>query len=166
MDDAIDFTRLERSGPPDGLWPAIAGELDRRRKHRLVRRVSALAAMVTVVVLASLFVEMPAPPAGPGAETAATSTDSSATSMVTLADLRATSARLETRLADHRQRPIGGLELESLLWLETELAWLDEQLADSPADRELWRQRIELLAELNRRYADGDWRRDMLLASV
>ncbi|MEE4304681.1 MAG: hypothetical protein V2J19_11045 [Wenzhouxiangella sp.] len=159
MDDAIDFTRLERSGPPGDLWPAIAGELDRRRRHRFVRRVSALAAMVTVVVLASVFVQMPAPTPAPGEA-------SSSPEPWTLAELRAASSRLESRLADHRQRPVGGLELESLLWLEAELAWLDEQLADSPADRDLWRQRVELLAELNRRYADGDWRREMLLASV
>ncbi|RFF29844.1 hypothetical protein [Wenzhouxiangella sediminis] len=159
MDDAIDFTRMNRSGPPDDLWPAIAGELDRHRKHRLVRRVSALAAMVTVVVLASVFVQMPEPTSEPG-------TPSTGSEMMSLADLRAASARLENRLADHRQRPVGGLELESLLWLETELAWLDQQLAEAPADPDLWRQRIELLAELNRRYADGDWRREMLLASV
>jgi hypothetical protein len=159
MDDAIDFTRMNRSVPPDDLWPAIAGELDRRRRHRFVRRVSALAAMVTVVVLASLFVQVPMPLTGPAGQPGAAAE-------VTLADLRATSARLEGRLADHRQRPVGGLELESLMWLEAELAWLDEQLADAPADRELWRQRIALLAELNRRYADGDWRHDVLLASV
>lgn len=159
MDDAIDFTRMKRSGPPESLWPAIAGELDRRGRHRFVRRVSALAATVTVVVLATVLVELPAPPPGAGEETVSVGE-------VTLADLRATSARLESRLSDQRQRVVGGMELESLLWLEAELAWLDEQLADTPADRELWRQRIELLAELNRRYADGDWRRDMLLASV
>lgn len=159
MDDAIDFTRMNRSGPPDDLWPAIAGELDRRRRHRFVRRVSALAAMVTVVVLASVFVQMPAPMPAPGEAP-------SSPEPWTLAELRATSSRLESRLADHRQSPVDGLELESLLWLEAELAWLDEQLADSPADRDLWRQRVELLAELNRRYADGDWRREMMLASV
>jgi len=159
MDDAIDFDRLEGSGPPEGLWPAIAGELDRRRRHRFARRVSALAALVAVVVLASVFVQMPTPTSEPADESAAPVE-------VTLAELRAISARLEAGLADHRQRPVDSLELEALLWLEAELAWLDEQLADSPADRDLWRQRIELLAELNRRYADGDWRRDMLLASL
>ncbi|MDZ7791448.1 MAG: hypothetical protein U5L08_13325 [Xanthomonadales bacterium] len=164
MDDAIDFTRLRQSGPPEGLWPAIAGELDRRRNHRFVRRVSALAAMVTVVVLAAVLVDAPAPPLGE--ERIASAPTESASSGVTLADLRAASARLESRLSDQRQRAVGGMELESLLWLEAELAWLDEQLAEAPADRELWRQRVELLAELNRRYADGDWRRDMLLASV
>ncbi|WP_376694738.1 hypothetical protein [Wenzhouxiangella sp. EGI_FJ10305] len=164
MDDAIDFTRMNRSGPPENLWPAIAGELDRRRRHRFVRRVSALAAVVTVVVLVTVLVDAPAPPAG-GEPIASAPTDSGSTGL-TLAELRAASARLEDRLSDQRQRAVGGMELESLLWLEAELAWLDEQLAETPADRELWRQRIELLTELNRRYADGDWRREMLLASV
>jgi hypothetical protein len=158
MDDAIDFTRTQRPGPPEGLWPAIAEELDRRRRHRFVRRLSALAAMVTVVVLAAVMVEAPLPPGDPD--------PAAASGGVSLADLRAASAQLEASLADQRQRPVDGVELESLMWLETELAWLDEQLADAPADRELWRQRIELLTELNRRYADGDWRRDVLLASL
>lgn len=159
MDEAIDFTRMNRTDPPEDLWPAIAGELGRRRRHRLVRRVSALAAMVMLVVLASVFVQMPVP-------TDDTAVEPPAATEATLAELRAISARLEAGLADHRQRPVGGLELEALLWLEAELAWLDDQLADAPADRDLWRQRIELLAELNRRYADGDWRRDMLLANL
>lgn len=159
MDERIDFTRIQQVGPPEDLWSAIAGGLDRRHRRRLVRRFSALAAMTTVVVLATMMVEMPVPPSAPGGEMGHTTE-------VTLADLRAISARLESRLAEQRQSVVDGMELESLLWLEAELAWLDEQLADSPADRELWRQRIELLAELNRRYADGDWRRDMLLASV
>ncbi len=164
MDERIDFTRMNRSGPPENLWPTIAGELDRRRRHRFVRRVSALAAVVTVVVLVTVLVDVPAPPAG-GEPIASTPTDSGSTGL-TLAELRAASARLESRLSDQRQRAVGGMELESLLWLEAELAWLDEQLADTPADRELWRQRVVLLQELNRRYADGDWRREMLLASV
>lgn len=159
MDERIDFTRTRSMDPPEDLWPAIAGELDRRGRHRLVRRISALAAAVAVVVLATVLVELPAPPSGPGEEAVPAGE-------VTLADLRATSARLESRLTDQRQSVVDGMALESLLWLEAELAWLDEQLADSPADRELWRQRIELLVELNRRYADGDWQRDMLLASV
>lgn len=159
MDERIDFTRIQQVGPPEDLWPAIAGALDRRHRRRLVRRFSALAAMITVIVLATMMVEMPVPPSAPGGEMVRNTE-------VTLADLRATSARLESRLAEQRQSVVDGMELESLLWLEAELAWLDEQLADSPADRELWRQRIELLAELNRRYAEGDWRRDMLLAGV
>lgn len=159
MDDAIDFSRVQGACPPDDLWPAIAGELDQRRKHRFVRRVSALAAMVAVVVLATMLVGVPAPPTGD-------KQIASAPAGVTLADLRALSARLESRLSDQRQRAVGGIELEPLLWLEAELAWLDEQLADSPADRELWRQRVVLLQELNRRYADGDWRRELLMASV
>ncbi|HSH27376.1 MAG TPA: hypothetical protein VK972_06375 [Wenzhouxiangella sp.] len=159
MDDAIDFTRIQGSGPPDDLWPAIAGELDRRRKHRFARRVSALAAVVAMAVLAAVLVDAPAPPAGE-------ELIASAPAGVTLADLRAVSARLESRLSDRRQRVVGGIELEPLLWLEAELAWLDEQLADTPADPELWRQRVMLLQELNRRYADGDWRRELLLASV
>lgn len=159
MDERIDFTRIQRPGPPEDLWPAIAEDLDRRGKQRFLRRFSAVAAMVAVVVLATVMVEMPAPPApgdGPGAQPAG----------VTLADLRATSAQLESRLADQRQSVVEGIELEALLWLETELAWLDEQLADSPADRDLWRQRIVLLQELNLRYAEGDWRHDLLLASA
>lgn len=164
MDDAIDFNRVQRPGPPDELWPAIAGELDRRRKHHFVRRVSALAAMVTVAVLMTVLIEAPAPPAGE--EWIAGVPTESAVTEPTLADLRAASALLETRLSGQRQRAVGGLELESLLWLEAELAWLDEQLAEAPSDRELWRQRVALLTELNRRYADGDWRREMLLASV
>jgi len=159
MDEPIDLTRLERSGPPDDLWPAIADELDRRGKRRLVRRLSALAAAISVIVLASVFVGLPAPPAG--VQQAATGS-----SEVTLAQLQATSAWLEARLSDQRRSVVDGTELESLLWLEAELAWLDEQLAHAPTDPELWRQRIELLAELNQRYADGGWRHDMLLARI
>jgi hypothetical protein len=116
--------------------------------------------MVTVVVLATVLVDAPAPPA------ADPTVDAGAPAEVTLAELRATSAWLEERLSAQRQRPVGGQELESLMWLEAELAWLDEQLADAPRDQELWRQRVVLLNELNQRYAGGDWRREMLLASV
>jgi hypothetical protein len=160
MDKAIDFSRMNDAGPPDDLWPAIAGELDRRKRRRFTQRLSALAAMVTVVVLATVLVDAPAPPA------ADPTVDAGAPAEVTLAELRATSAWLEDRLSAQRQRPVGGQELESLMWLEAELAWLDEQLADAPRDQELWRQRVVLLNELNQRYAGGDWRREMLLASV
>ena len=161
MDKAIDFSRMPAdAGPPDDLWPAIAGELDRRRRHRFTQRLSALAAMVAVVVLATVLVDAPSPPIGEPTP------DAGAPAEVTLAELRATSAWLEDRLSSQRQRPVDGRELESLMWLEAELAWLDEQLADAPQDRELWRQRVALLDELNRRYAGGDWRREMLLASV
>ena len=159
MDDAIDFTRMNRSGPPDDLWPAIAGDVDRRRRRRFVQRFSAVAAMITVVVLATVMVEMPMPQVD-GDSPAASRTGA------TLGELQAVSARLESRLSDRRQSVVDGVELESLLWLEAELAWLDEQLADAPADRELWRQRVVLLQELNRRYGDGDWQREMLVASV
>ena len=159
MDDAVDFTRMERSGPPDDLWPAIAGDLDRRRRGRLVQRLSGLAAVITVVVLAAVMVEMPSPPADGGHA-------GPDISGATLSDLRAASARLESRLSDRRLSVVDGVELESLLWLEAELAWLDEQLADAPADAGLWRQRVELLQELNRRYGGNDWRREVMLASV
>lgn len=159
MDERIDFSRMQQAGPPEDLWPAIAGELDGRKKRRFVQRFSALAAMITMVVLAAVMVEVPAPPAADGDPAAQPAG-------VTLAELRSASADLESRLADQRQSVVEGIELESLLWLETELAWLDEQLADSPNDRELWRQRIVLLQELNRRYAEGDWRHDLLLASA
>lgn len=154
----IEFDRLTSPAPPDDLWPAIAGELDRRRRGRGVRRLGAVAAVIALVVLAVVVVERPVPPnpeAGAGGAT-----------VETLAELRAASARLETRLAEQRMRVVDGGELESLVWLEAELAWLDEQLAEAPADRELWRQRVELLRELHRRYAGGDWRNEMQLASV
>lgn len=159
MDERIDFTRLQRSAPPEDLWPAIANELDRGGRRRFVQRAFAVAAMITVVVLASVLVDMPAPPTGANNPVAAPAE-------LTLNELRAISARLETRLSDQRQSVVDGVELESLLWLESELAWLDEQLADAPTDSDLWRQRILLLQELNRRYAEGDWRRELLLASV
>lgn len=159
MDERIDFTRMQQAGPPEQLWLAIAGELDRQERHRYVRRAFAAAAMVTVVVLASVMIDVPAPPSGANNPVAAPAE-------LTLNELRAISARLETRLGDQRQSVVDGVDLESLLWLESELAWLDEQLADAPADTDLWRQRILLLQELNRRYAEGDWQRELLLASV
>lgn len=161
MDKPIDFSRMPDAAPPDDLWPAIAGALDRSKRRRLTQRLSALAAMVTVVVLATVLVETPTPPQGEP-----TVAEAGGPAEVTLADLRAASAWLENRLSVQRQRPVGGLEVESLMWLEAELAWLDEQLADAPQDRDLWQQRVALLTELNQRYAGGDWRREMLLASV
>lgn len=159
MDERIDFARLPSPRPPESLWSAIAGELDWRRRRRHTARFSALAAMLAVIVVASVVVEMPAPPNGTSGETARPA-------QMGLAELRATSARLESRLADRRRGVVDSMELESLLWLEAELSWLDEQLTDAPADPELWRQRILLLSELNRRYAEGDWRHEMLLAGI
>ena len=165
MDNAIDFSRMPDSAPPDDLWPAITGELDRRGRRRFVQRLSALAAMVTVVVLATVLLDAPPGP-GPGYGPDPVAGQGAGASEVTLAELRAQSAVLEASLSRQRQRVVDGAGLESLIWLETELAWLDEQIMDDPDDRGLWRERVGLLIELNRRYAEGDWQQGILLASV
>lgn len=157
MDKAIDFSRLTQSKPPADLWPAIAGELDRRRKQRFMRR---LLAATAVFLLAALVVVITQAPdvANEGRLPTAQS--------VRLDGLQARSARLEAELSTYRRGVVESDSLESLVWLEVELGWLDSQLADSPDDPGLWRQRVELLQELSRRYAREHWGNEILVAGI
>lgn len=157
MDERIDFTRTRPMEPPEDLWPAIAGELDRRGRNRFARRVWTIVAAFLVVVLAVVLT--PAPRVTTESETAGAGA-------TRLEALQAQSARLESRLAGYRGGVVESNALEGLFWLEAELGWLDEQLTRSPGDADLWRQRIELLEELNRRYARDHWASEVFLAGI
>lgn len=157
MDERIDFTRLERPGPPDDLWPAIATELNRRRRRRLMQRTSALAAAVLLAAIAVVVIQSSQPLVEGDAATARVGE---------LESLQARCAHLESRLAAHGDGLVVSGSLEGLVWLEEELAWLDAQLAESPGDIDLWRQRLELLKELDQRYARDHWGNEILLAGI
>lgn len=157
MDERIDFTRLEQSAPPGDLWPAIAEKLDQRRKRRFMQRLSALAAAVLLAALAVVVIQSPQP---------LVDGDAVSAQAVELESLQARSARLESRLAAYGDGVVGGGSLEGLVWLEEELGWLDAQLAESPGDIDLWRQRLGLLEELNQRYARDHWGNEVLLAGI
>jgi len=157
MDKAIDFSRLAQARPPADLWPAIAGELDRRRKQRFARRMFGAAAVFLLAALAVLVTQVPQ---------VATDDQPPAAQSLRLDDLQARSAQLEEALAFYRSGVVESDSLESLVWLEVELAWLDSQLAGAPEDSHLWRERVELLEELGRRYASEHWGNDILVAGI
>ncbi len=152
MNERNELNSLPEIDPPPALWSAIRGELDRRRASRRNSRILMLAVAAAIVLaLAPLFFGQP-DPSLPGIDqpVAAGEVDE-------LVKARALSALLEAELRQRRHGTVSARSLESLLWLETELAWLDARLADQPSDLDLWRQRIELLSELNRHHYSDHW---------
>lgn len=152
--DSLDLNSLPRLDPPAGLWPAIAADLERRRRPRRAAWLTlAAAASVAVLVLGVLAL---APNPQPGSITPAEPT---------LDQVVAVSASLEDRLSRQRDGLVDGASAESLAWLESELGWVDTQLSEQPRDIELWQQRVALLGEMTRRYERQNWQNQLQLVS-
>lgn len=139
--------------PPPALWRAIETELDQQQTSRRHRRwalmSSSIAAVVVLAVVVSL-VRQPdiQPPAQPGSESA-------------LVQARQISALLEAQLRQQSLSAVNTSSVESLVWLENELGWLDMRLASNPNDLQLWQRRAELLGEMNQIYGRGSWQAQM-----
>lgn len=152
--ESPDLKSLPRLDPPAGLWPAIAADLERSHRPGRAAWLSLTAvASVALLVLAALVLapdqdSPPITPAGP-----------------TLQQVVAVSASLEDRLRRQRDGLVDGAAAESLAWLESELGWVDTQLAEQPRDIELWQQRVALLGEMTRRYERHNWQSQLQLAS-
>jgi hypothetical protein len=144
--------------PPPALWRSIEGELDRQHSARRQRRwaiaSSAVAAAIVLAVVVGL-VQQPAiqPPAMPDSDPA-------------LVQARQVSALLEAQLRQQHYGAVNTSTVESLVWLESELGWLDARLASDPNNLELWQRRTELLGEMNRLYGQSHWQSEMRLTSL
>lgn len=159
-----DFKHLPPLDPPPALWSAIRSELDQRSRARRLRRtgwVASAAAAVAVLAIVINLVHLP-DRATPPAATETTIADSGDPS---LTQIRQLSAVLEARLRQQHFSAVNSASVESLVWLENELAWLDIRLASDPNDLELWQRRTELLAEMNHLYERSNWQAQMQLTS-
>ncbi len=154
---------LPPATPPPALWSAVRTELDQRQHARRQRRFawisSGVAAAAVLMVLVSV-VDTPEMVTTLDPAAAITSVDSS------LIQARQLSALLESQLRQHTLGAVSASSVESLLYLENELGWLDTRLASQPDDLALWQKRIELLGEMNRQYGRNDWQNEVRLTSI
>lgn len=158
------FENLPPLDPPPALWSAIRSELDQRARARRLRRTGWLAsAAAAVAVMAFMVHLMPFP--NPVTEPAVTESVVAETGEPALIQIRQLSALLEARLRQQHFSAVSSGSLESLVWLENELTWLDIRLASQPDDLELWQRRTELLAEMNRLYQHDNWQSQMRLTT-
>ncbi len=154
---------LPQLSPPPALWAAVRDQMDQQALARRSRRrgwmISGLAAALALAVGIGVFTT-------PSTQPPALDTASSTPASTELIQVRQLSALLEARL---RQQQVGAVStgaLESLVYLENELGWLDIRLASQPGDLELWQRRIELLDEMNRLYSRNHWQTQMKLTSL
>lgn len=143
--DPLKLRQLPPLEPPTGLWSAI----DKDLKHQPTRPGwpiwSAAAAAALVVVLFLNVLISPDPEAEPGLAYQSISPIQAA---------MAQSADLESELRWRRFGSVSAVDVEFLMLLETELAWLDLRLAEQPEDLSLWHERSELLDAMIGRYAE------------
>jgi hypothetical protein len=83
-----------------------------------------------------------------------------------LVQARQRSALLEAQLRQNALRAVNVSAMDRLLYLESELGWLDTRLASQPNDLSLWQERIELLGEMNRQYDLSNWQSDVRLTRL
>lgn len=166
--DPLKLRNLPDPAPPQGLWSAIAENLDTAGRDEPTRdpRPALLAgawlpAAVAASLLVAVLVMLIASPLGTAPDR---STDRSEAPSA-LAQARSESAGLEKLLRHQRDGVLDASSVESLAWMETELGWLDLQLADSPADTGLWQQRVELLEQMAQQYERNSWQARIQLAS-
>lgn len=139
--------------PPPALWRAIETELDQQqtgRRHRRWRLIStSIAAAVVLAVVVGLVHQPEFQPSTQGGSDSA------------LVQARQVSALLEAQLRQQSLSAVNTSSVESLVWLENELGWLDMRLASNPNDLELWQRRAELLGEMNQLYGQNSWQAQM-----
>lgn len=176
--DPLGLRNLPERGAPAALWPAIEARLDPSARQRPRSGWLGLAAAAAA---AALLVVLLPPALSPerGSETlAANQARSQAVparndpgenrddGSLPLDAAQRLSALLEAELERSRGHSLPADALAGLVWTETELRLTDELLAEDPANVELWRQRISLLGELNRRYQRDHWQHDLRLTHI
>lgn len=157
-DDPLKLTQLPQMQAPEGLWDAIAQQLDESdpvapSQPRRVLPWSLAAAAAGLALILTLMQGQ----SGPLPMTEAPASQ--------LAQLQTLSKLLEMRLDDNRYGVVNATTADSVARLEQEVAWLDMQINASPSDTTLWAERVALLGEINQRYERNDWRNEIMLAS-
>lgn len=152
------LNKLPPLDPPPALWRSIENELDQRQASQRHRRWTLISAsMAAVIVLAVVIGLVRQPeiriPAQADIDPA-------------LVEARQISALLEAQLRQQHFGAVNTASVESLVWLENELGWLDMRLASDPNNLELWQRRSELLSEMNRLYGQSSWQAQMRLTSL
>jgi anti-sigma-K factor RskA len=149
---------LPTLGPPPALWPAIRSDLDRHQLNRRFRHwAQASMAVAAVAVLAVVTVLIYHPDH---------STDIVLADDPALVQARQLSAAMEAQLRQQHLGAVSTASVETLVWLENELGWLDTRLASNPNDIELWQRRAWLLSEMNRLYGLNSWQAQMQLTNL
>lgn len=172
--DPLGLRHLSERRAPAALWPAIEARLQPAAQRRPSTAWLGLAAAAAVAAL--ILVQLPPAPAPESDAELQTANESAVEATPALADRRdeslpldaaqRLSAVLEAELERSRRHALPAEALAGLVWTETELRLTDELLAEDPANVELWRQRISLLGELNRRYQRDHWQQDLRLTSI
>lgn len=156
---------LPQLDPPPALWASIRSELDQRqaaRRHRRRTFVASAVAAVAVLAVVINLIQLPEP--GPGLDNGGDTVAMSANES-DLIQARQISALLEASLRRQNLGAVNTASVESLVWLENELGWLDTRLASNPNDLDLWQQRNQLLEEMNQLYGRNSWQAQMQQAS-
>ncbi|MFU8831388.1 MAG: hypothetical protein ACNA7J_04440 [Wenzhouxiangella sp.] len=161
-DDTNSLKNLPQLDPPAALWPAVRASLERRRLNRRFRRwtqVSMAVAAVAVLAVVVVLVQQPD-------RQSDSSTDALVVNDSALIQARQLSAAMEAQLRQQYLGAVSSASVESLVWLENELGWLDTRLTSQPDDIELWHRRAWLLAEMNRLYQRDSWQAQLQLTSL
>jgi hypothetical protein len=157
------LNELPSVSPPPALWSAVRTTLDQHGQARRQRRFTWLSAGVAAAaVLAVAISLMPDPVVSPMHEPAVVR----ASMDPALVQARQRSALLEAQLRQNALRAVNVSAMDRLLYLESELGWLDTRLASQPNDLSLWQERIELLGEMNRQYDLSNWQSDVRLTRL
>ena len=172
LSDALQ--ELPSHSPPPALWSSIRAELDQRQQARRQRRStwisSSVAAAAVLAVLLALVQQpdlAPTPELRPMVESGETESGQTMPSADSkLIQARQLSALLESQLRQNTLGAVNAASMDSLLYLENELGWLDIRLASQPDDLDLWQKRIELLSEMNRQYGQNSWQNDVRFTSI
>lgn len=178
--DPLNLGTLPQVSPASDLWPGVESGLRRRNRKRaaVYGAAGGLAVAAAMVLAFGLIVgEKPGGSALQPAQdlsTAAAEPSQPDPGPVETADsgqldeLIALSQRLERRLRRIRTE-VGGLPAQAVVYqveLEDLVVQVDEELSRSPDSVPLWKQRVDLLLDLERVYASGLRREYQRMASL
>jgi len=177
--DPFDLAALPELRPPTDGWIAISAELKRQGRRRQ-QWLSGLALAATITLVVGVVSMMPrvdiVPPSSDSSESAAEITADSQSGALAkdtlgsenLASLQRLSRRLEQNLS-YLSTGMGAVPAEMVVYqveLEDLVAQVDAAISLQPESSELWRQRVNLLMDLNKIYGVGLRRDESHVASL
>ena len=144
--DPFDLRKMAQLDPPNDLWAGIEAGLDAPERGSMFRWASA-ASIAAVLVVAVFLMQQPGQqlPTGP-----AESGDPDH-----LGRLVTVSQKMETRLSDQRSGSgvMGTDQAGMIAEFEDLIAYIDQQLSETPDSVDLWFQRVSLMSDLLNVYA-------------